>query len=173
MKITCESDYALRILRYLGKTGSVTGSRMISESIAVPERFTLKILRKLMMSGFVSSKQGPGGGYSLAVDPDLITVLDVVEAVDGPIMVNRCLSADLGCSLAAKNGGSPDDCYFHHFMCRVNEEIRSRLSKATVAQAIEFEESLPGSAADRMFSDPGEGAPARNEAQAIRKANIL
>ena len=173
MKITCESDYALRILRCLGQTGSVTGSRMISENIAVPERFTLKILRKLMMSGFVTSKQGPGGGYSLAADPGSITVLDVVEAVDGPIMMNRCLSGDFDCSRAQKNGGSPQDCYFHHFMCRVNEEIRSRLAKATVAQAIEFEEKLPGSAADRLFSGCFDTAPAGNDAQAIRKANIL
>ncbi len=156
MKITSETDYALRILRCLGQHGTVVGSKMIAEQIAVPERFTLKILRKLMISGFVNSKQGPGGGYFLARENDDITVLEVVEAVDGPIIVNKCLSPDYECTRAAKLGNTPKDCYFHCFICRVNEEIRSKLAQATIAQAIEYEEKKPGSAAEIIFGTADE-----------------
>ena len=148
MKITSETDYALRILRCLGQNGDIVGSKTIAEQIAVPERFTLKILRKLMISGFVGSKQGPGGGHFLARDNEDITVLEVIEAVDGPILVNKCLSPDYKCTRAARLGNTPKDCYFHCFICRVNQEICSKLAQATIAQAIRFEEKNPGSAAD-------------------------
>jgi Rrf2 family protein len=156
MKITSETDYALRILRCLGQSGDIVGSKTIAEQIAVPERFTLKILRKLMISGFVGSKQGPGGGYFLARSQDEITVLEVVEAVDGPILVNKCLSPDYECTRSARLGVTPEYCYFHCFICRINEEIRSKLSQATIAQAIEFEEKAPGSAANMIFGEPNE-----------------
>ncbi|WP_432666268.1 Rrf2 family transcriptional regulator [Wukongibacter baidiensis] len=93
MKITQEADYALRIILHLSKNGidARVDAKSISESEGIPARFTLKILRKLTKAGLTKSYRGVGGGYSLNRKPEAITMKDVIEAIDGPIYINRCI----------------------------------------------------------------------------------
>lgn len=93
MKITQEADYALRIILHLSRNGidARVDAKSISESEGIPTRFTLKILRKLTKAGLTKSYRGVGGGYSLNREPEAITMKDVIEAIDGPIYINRCL----------------------------------------------------------------------------------
>lgn len=135
MKITRECDYAIRIILMLSKLerGAVAGAAAISEKQCVPKQFTLKILRKLMKEGYVSSVKGSCGGYSLAVAPEELTLMDIVTAVDGEIAVNRCLGCG-GCCNRVKN---PEDCPVHRRLCRLNDAICAELGSVTMAELAE------------------------------------
>ncbi len=84
MRITQEADYAFRIVRCLTTAdGEKMGSSKISEFAGIPHRFTFKILRKLTHAGVTDSIRGKGGGYRLAKAPKNITLLELVEIIDG------------------------------------------------------------------------------------------
>lgn len=91
MKITREADYALRIVSILAAEQTHIGARLISEKSKVPYRFTLKILSKLLQSGLIKSFRGVNGGYAVNRPVVEITLLQVIEAIDGPIAINRCM----------------------------------------------------------------------------------
>ena len=65
MRITLESDYALRILASMAQYDGVTDAKTISSDTSVTLRFTLKILNKLVQGGIVESFKGARGGYKL------------------------------------------------------------------------------------------------------------
>lgn len=62
----------------------------IAEEMRIPRPFLAKILQKLARAGITKSVRGPRGGVQMVKDPSTITLLDVVEAIDGPITMNRC-----------------------------------------------------------------------------------
>ncbi|ATW23658.1 RrF2 family transcriptional regulator [Candidatus Formimonas warabiya] len=101
MRITQEGDYALRVVLYLSKLGldERIEARVISDQERIPLRFLLKLLRKLTMAGIVKSYRGIGGGYAIARRPEEISLKDVIEAIEGPIYVNRCLYDPGFCNL--------------------------------------------------------------------------
>ena len=94
MHITQESDYAVRIVFCLAKSGTRRDARGISEEMCVSLRFALKILGKLVASGIVESYKGNRGGYELARAPKDITLKDIIEAVEGPYTLSRCVGTD-------------------------------------------------------------------------------
>lgn len=98
MRLSRKSDYALRAVRHLsglpkGKLGSINS---ISEAEYVPREFLAKILKDLTRGGILVSYQGVKGGYALAREPKDINLLQVIEAIDGPIHLNLCTEPD-GC----------------------------------------------------------------------------
>lgn len=90
MLFSNETDYAIRIVTCLAENGGKTDAGSIAKKTGVTPQFTLKILRKLMSAGIVKSFKGAQGGYSLARQPSQITLLEVVETINGPIAVSRC-----------------------------------------------------------------------------------
>lgn len=103
MNINQATDYAFRAILYLAKQpcGKVVEAQNIANSEIIPMRFLLKIMPSLIKAGIAKSQRGVGGGYMLAKEPKNINFLDVVEAIEGPIYVNRCLQDHAYCS---KNG---------------------------------------------------------------------
>lgn len=93
MRITQEGDYALRVVRYLFLYGNCrrVEAKVISEQENIPLRFLLKLLRKLVAAGVIKSYRGSGGGYVAQNQPKDITLRQVIEAIEGPININRCL----------------------------------------------------------------------------------
>ena len=87
MKLTRASTYALHAVTYMAgqKKDQSTASHLIAEKKGIPERFLLKVLKPLVSSQILSSVKGPHGGYRLARSANDISVLDVIESVDGPI----------------------------------------------------------------------------------------
>ncbi len=79
MRLTRASSYALHAVVHMA------GQKHIAQKRKIPERFLLKVLKPLVSAGILDSIKGPNGGYSLARSPGDITVLDVIEAVDGAI----------------------------------------------------------------------------------------
>jgi Rrf2 family protein len=87
MKMTRASSYALHAIVHIAanKPGTPLASHEIAQAHGIPERFLLKVLKPLVSAGLLSSVKGPRGGYRMAKTPGQITLLEVVEAVDGPI----------------------------------------------------------------------------------------
>lgn len=90
MKVSTRGDYASRALLSLtlhaGEGAAPTSVRDIAERTGLPQPYLEQILLALKGAGLVRSKRGVGGGYVLARDPALITLADIVSAVDGPIV---------------------------------------------------------------------------------------
>jgi Rrf2 family protein len=124
MTINQATDYAFRAVQYLAQSDErVVDARQIAQSEAIPMRFLLRIMPSLIQAGIVASHRGAGGGYSLARDPRQITFLDVVEAVEGPVYVNRCQKDYEYCS----KHGAPA-CAIHQklniIQSKISEELR-------------------------------------------------
>src|SRR6266850_279725 len=87
MKLTCASSYALHAVPYMAqqKSDRPVASHKIAQERGIPERFLLKVLKPLVAARVLHSIKGPNGGYRLAKAAGDISMLDVVEAVDGPI----------------------------------------------------------------------------------------
>jgi Rrf2 family protein len=87
MKLTRASDYALGALVHLARAGEgrPLPSHLIADAHGIPERFLVKVLRPLVNAGILRSVKGPGGGYRLGRSPREVSLLEVVQAVDGPI----------------------------------------------------------------------------------------
>ena len=93
MKITRAADYALRCITYLARQEpeKLTLIKEISIKEGVPEMMTRKLVHILHKKGFISSVRGRYGGIRLDIDPEKLTMFDIIEAVDGPLALNICL----------------------------------------------------------------------------------
>jgi Rrf2 family protein len=98
MQITRQADYALRAILYLARHEMsrhepdwrpATTSK-IAEKKLIPTSFLAKIISQLQISGLVKTDRGARGGVALARKPEEISLLEVVEAIDGPITLNEC-----------------------------------------------------------------------------------
>jgi Rrf2 family protein len=100
MEITQETDYAVRCVLYLSREGHEQNVMIekIAEEMRIPKSFLAKILQKLSKAGIVQSFRGVKGGFRLTRPPKKITLLDVVEAIEGPVAMNRCTLAGEFCS---------------------------------------------------------------------------
>jgi Rrf2 family protein len=87
MKLTCASSYALHAVVYMAqqKNDRPVASHKIAQERGIPTRFLLKVLKPLVSARVLTSVKGPNGGYKLARPATDISVLEIVEAVDGPI----------------------------------------------------------------------------------------
>ena len=128
MRITQECDYAIRIMVMLSgmENGRVIDAAAISEQQKIPSRFTVKILRKLVLADLIASRKGAGGGYSLKDKPENITLLKIVEVIDGPVEVNRCVGDESKCSI------DKTACSVHHIMMDINHHITNKLKSISL-----------------------------------------
>ncbi len=133
MRITLESDYALRILTAMASYQGITDANTISADTSVSQRFTLKILHKLVGGGLVQSHKGAKGGYQLKLSPAEITLKRVIELIDGPIAIARCLDSEEGCSLNCDKTA----CVYHHIFDTISIQLASKLDKITIQNVIE------------------------------------
>lgn len=92
--LTKKSKYALKALSYLAtrETPDVVGVHEISEYYDIPQKFLNCIFNELKNSGYVYSKKGAGGGFSLAQSAHAITVGDILRATSGPLAPIPCAS---------------------------------------------------------------------------------
>jgi len=99
MQITRASDYAVRVMIYLA--GLPPGSRVrhpeLSSATDVSGHFLSKVLQQLVRSRLIQSQRGSGGGFALAVPAATVSLLDVVEAIEGPVRLNQCLGEAPSC----------------------------------------------------------------------------
>ena len=132
MRITLESDYALRIISALAECNAVVDANTIAERTSVTQRFALKILHKLVQGNIVSSYKGVNGGYKLKADPKIITLKAVIELIDGPIAIARCLDSGESCSMNSDKTA----CIYHHIFDKISLELAAKLQNITIADVL-------------------------------------
>lgn len=138
MRITQESDYALRIVTALAAREGVADAKSLSEETSVSLRFALKILHKLVTGGIVRSFKGVNGGYSLALPASEITMKDVIELIDGPISICRCLTEDEVCTQSADKR----ECLFHRIFSGVSASVAVKLGRIRISDIVSPDEAF-------------------------------
>jgi Rrf2 family protein len=131
MKISRKSDYALRAVLYIARQPSEKRSSInaIAETERVPRDFLAKILKELTRASILKSYQGVHGGYQLAKPSSQVNVLDVIEAMDGPLGVNLCVRTEKGCDC-----DHSEHCGMYPFWRKVQTQIKSTLKTETIAK---------------------------------------
>lgn len=129
MELTRKGEYAIRGIVYLaGKPADkVCLLSEIAAAVDVPPTFLAKIFQQFSKIGLVKSFRGTGGGFLLGRAPENITLLEVVEAVEGPIIPNRCVVTPSDCE---RSGA----CSVHPVWKRVQGEVRSVLEGVTLKE---------------------------------------
>jgi Rrf2 family protein len=123
MQITRQADYAVRAVLYLAQMGSEqrAATSQIAQEQKIPPSFLAKIVSQLSVAGLLQTSRGARGGVSLARPPEQISLLEVVEAIDGPIFLNECVADSGGaCSFS-------DDCPMRPVWCDVQIDLINRL----------------------------------------------
>lgn len=126
MKLSRTVSYALQATLQLAEADSdhpVPCSRLASEG-KMPERFLLQILRNLVAHGVLESTRGVDGGYTLRQDPVDVSLLDIIEAVDGPMVSSLPVAEGL-------HEGSRQK--LEELLSQVNDEARTRLAAIRLA----------------------------------------
>lgn len=129
MQITRQADYAIRAVLYLSKLGpnGYAATRQIAQEQNIPLSFLAKIVSQLSIAGLLQTTRGARGGIRLGKAAEAITLLDVVEAIDGPILLNECVGDDKACSFGR-------DCELRAIWCSAQEDLARRLREANFAQ---------------------------------------
>ncbi len=122
-------EYAVRAMVGLASKpfGTVTPISEISEEWEISENFLRKIIAHLVKMGLVHSRRGTNGGVRLAIPAEKLTLLDVIEAIEGKIFLNKCLIGPECCTQTAW-------CAVHTVWCEAQEAMRYILSKRSLAE---------------------------------------
>jgi Rrf2 family protein len=122
MQITRQADYAVRAVLYLANQDSThrVTTAEIGREQHIPLTFLAKIIAQLATAGIVRSTRGSHGGVSLAMPPAEISLLDLVEVIDGPIQLNECVADREFCPLG-------DNCPVRTVWCNAQAELIDRL----------------------------------------------
>lgn len=132
MEISRQADYAIRTIIYLANVphGELVQTREIARSENIPEKYLPTIVRTMARTGLLRTLRGSHGGVSLARPASRITLRDVVEAIDGPVLLNRCLIRPGEC------GGDGHEvlCSLHRFWERMVKEIEQEMDAVNFAE---------------------------------------
>jgi Rrf2 family protein len=128
LKLTKKADYGLIALKHLAVNSSDASSsaKAIADCYGIPLPLLAKILQKLTKLGMLQSLPGTNGGYKLARAASAITALDVIRAIDGPIILTNCFTAHGECDQSEK-------CTVREPLRKVHEGILQLLSTITIS----------------------------------------
>ena len=129
MKLSRASSYAIAYLAHLAreKPDKPVASHEVAREKDLPERFLLKLLKPLVDDGILRSVRGPNGGYLLARPAKDVTLLEVVEAVDGPFHGDAGTTGKEGATLDKRLQAVCDETL---------ALVRERLAKVTLAELV-------------------------------------
>jgi len=138
MQITRQADYALRAMLYLAQMepNQRAATSHIAEEQRIPPSFLAKIISQLSIAGLIHTSRGARGGVSLARLPEEISILEVVEAIDGPIQLNECTDSATGCPFG-------EDCPLRPLWCDTQADLVNRLKKTSFAEFVRQPELSP------------------------------
>ncbi|MBI5351936.1 MAG: Rrf2 family transcriptional regulator [Chloroflexi bacterium] len=130
MQITRQADYAVRAVLYLARnTDQRTATSLIAEEQRIPPSFLAKIVSQLSIAGLLHTSRGARGGVVLAREAKEITLLEVIEAIDGPIQLNECVGDNGTCSF-------DEQCPLRPIWCEAQEELVGRLKGTNFADML-------------------------------------
>ena len=134
--ITRATEYAIRTVIFLAQQprDEIVLKKDICRTQDVTPAFLTKILQPLIKNGIVSSQRGVGGGFLLAKSPDEITLLDILQAEEGPLKLNHCLVEESSCQ-------RDEHCSAHEVWDEVQQQMISVLQRYSVAELVKREKA--------------------------------
>ena len=131
MQITRQTEYAIKTLTELGQVpyGQLISSKVISQRHEIPEEFLHKTIQILSRAGLVVTQRGVQGGVRLGRPLEEITIADVIEAMEGPIALNVCLSSGYRCS-------NMDICQVRKVLSNAQSAMLQELNKKSLADIV-------------------------------------
>lgn len=131
MRLSRTVDYALRATMLLAQeeTPQPIPCSQLAKQGDMPERFLLQILRSLVTHGILRSTRGVDGGYTLVRSPSDVSLLEIIEAIEGPVGVPEDESPPNG-AVSAAHGR------LHHALQEVAESMRKQLSTIKIAHLL-------------------------------------
>ena len=133
LELSRKSDYALRAVIYLARISDDRFGRVseIAKAKDIPQAFLAQILPLLANHGLVKSQQGAHGGYALAREPESISFLDIIESVEGPLRLNKCVEGQHdNCTIL-------DTCEMQHVWNQAQSQMVDFLRGVTMADMLE------------------------------------
>ena len=128
LRLSKKTDYALISLAYVASLGDKAAStREIAEKHDIPVELLAKVLQRLVQRGMLRSQQGIHGGYQLSRPAETVTVAEVVEAIDGPLILTVCGTTDERCEQFSK-------CNIRDPLHKIRDRIIGALTACTVAE---------------------------------------
>ncbi len=129
MQITRQADYAMRAVIYLAEIGPDrrAATSQIAEAQHIPPSFLAKIVSQLSVAGLLQTSRGARGGVSLARSADEISLLEVIEAIDGPILLNECVADSGVCTFG-------ESCVIRPVFCDAQSALVSQLSNTSFGE---------------------------------------
>ncbi len=129
LTISRETDYASRIILHLAllPPGSRTTADEIARRRLVPHSLIRRLVARLRQGGLLLTTRGRGGGITLAKPPAEISLLDVIQIIEGPLALNICTNDPSACPLTAA-------CPVHDTWVETQQLLAEQLRKATFAK---------------------------------------
>jgi len=132
LELTKKTDLALRAMEALQTCGNGTRATMtggdLADSVETSRQYLPQIMSPLVREGWVSSTPGPGGGYRLVVALESVSVLELIEAVEGETDTETCVLSDEPCEAS-------DPCALHGAWSRARDALLGELSGMSLADA--------------------------------------
>ena len=124
MQITRQADYAVRAILYLARLnpGAQAATAAIAHAQHIPPTFLAKIMSQLAAAGVVRATRGAHGGVALARSASDISLLDIVETIDGPIALDECTLNPATCEFS-------DQCAVRVIWCETRASLVKRLGE--------------------------------------------
>jgi Rrf2 family protein len=131
MLITRETDYAVRTVIYLAKDRDRNANvTEVAQAMHIPKSFLAKVLQRLVRHHILTSMRGVNGGFRLARKPSEISLLAIMEAIQGPAGINVCAIDSKRCRLSAT-------CSVHPVWVEIRQELEKRLKKQTIDKLVD------------------------------------
>jgi Rrf2 family protein len=142
MQITRQADYAVRAVLYLAEQNGNgrAPTSLIAREQQIPPSFLAKIVSQLSVAGMVQTSRGARGGVALAREPKDINLLEVIEAIDGPITLNECVADPSVCAFGK-------DCPVHSVWCAAQETLVRELSSTSFDDLMKARNGKPAATA--------------------------
>jgi Rrf2 family protein len=131
-KLSKKADYGLIAMKHLAtrRQEHACSASEIAEEYGISATLMAKVLQKLAKQGLVAAKHGSTGGYQLSRKPEQISALEVLTAIDGPVLITSCVTSHGNCDATER-------CSVKEPLQRVNESILGVLSTVTIAHLSE------------------------------------
>jgi FeS assembly SUF system regulator len=131
-KLSKKADYGLIAVKHLAmhREQHACSANEIADEYGISSTLMAKVLQKLARQNLVAAKHGSSGGYQLSKTADQISALEVITAIDGPVLITSCVTSHGNCDATSK-------CSVREPLRRVNESILHVLETVTIAQMSE------------------------------------
>jgi len=130
LELTRRGDYAIRAVIALARHApEVVGAARLAEEAGIPPRFVAQVMAEVVRSGIAEARRGRSGGYRLGREASTVSVLDVVEAVEGDVSRRACVLRNAPC-------GGDGACDVHGVFSAAQDALLAELRAASIASLV-------------------------------------